>query len=180
MILTDFDGHTDSVMIPILDWLRVNQSELLVNMDKSAEGLKFEADMLDRSKVDLSLTLPLTERVIVTRRGGGGFAVEHAAEPNTRATPSRGLSLYLRMTNRSPPGIDGDDLQALREVDQRGRPGCSGVVESDAQVDLSAQKRGRKGPFLLPVIPKVFPKRSHFRVQRWRTSMKSSTCVAEA
>lgn len=149
-------------------------------MDKSAEGLKFEADMLDRSKVDLSLTLPLTERVIVTRRGGGGFAVEHAAEPNTRATPSRGLSLYLRMTNRSPPGIDGDDLQALREVDQRGRPGCSGVVESDAQVDLSAQKRGRKGPFLLPVIPKVFPKRSHFRVQRWRTSMKSSTCVAEA
>ena len=125
MILTDFDGHTDSVMIPILDWLRVNQSELLVNMDKSAEGLKFEADMLDRSKVDLSLTLPLTERVIVTRRGGG-------------------------------------------------------VVESGAQVDLNAQKRGRKGPFLLPVIPKVFPKRSHLRVQRWRTSMKSSTCVAEA
>ncbi|MBA1324141.1 phage tail protein [Pseudomonas plecoglossicida] len=81
MILTDFAGHPDSVMIPILDWLRVNQSELLVNMDKSAEGLKFEADMLDRSKVDLSLTLPLTERVIVTRRGGGGFDVAHAAEP---------------------------------------------------------------------------------------------------
>ena len=90
MILTDFDGHTDSVMIPILDWLRVNQSELLVNMDKSAEGLKFEADMLDRSKVDLSLTLPLTERVIVTRRGGGGFAVEHAAEPQYEGHAEQG------------------------------------------------------------------------------------------
>lgn len=90
MILTDFDGHTDSVMIPILDWLRVNQSELLVNTDKSAEGLKFEADMLDRSKVDLSLTLPLTERVIVTRRGGGGFAVEHAAEPQYEGHAEQG------------------------------------------------------------------------------------------
>lgn len=90
MILTDVAGHPDSVMIPILDWLRVNQSELLVNMDKSAEGLKFEADMLDRSKVDLSLTLPLTERVIVTRRGGGGFAVEHAAEPQYEGHAEQG------------------------------------------------------------------------------------------
>ena len=90
MILTDFDGHPDSVMIPILDWLRVNQSELLVSMDKSAEGLKFEADMLDRSKVDLSLTLPLTERVIVTRRGGGGFDVAHAAEPQYEGYAEQG------------------------------------------------------------------------------------------
>lgn len=81
IILTDFAGHPDSVMLPILGWLRVNQSELLVNLDKSAEGLKFEADMLDRSKVDLSLTLPLTERVIVTRKADGSLDASHAPEP---------------------------------------------------------------------------------------------------
>lgn len=81
IILTDFAGHPDSVMLPILGWLRSNQSELLVNLDKSAEGLKFEADILDRSKVDLSITLPLTERVIVSRQPDGRHTVTHAAEP---------------------------------------------------------------------------------------------------
>lgn len=81
IILTDFAGHPDSVMLPILGWLRSHQSELLVNLDKSAEGLKFEADILDRSKVDLSITLPLTERVIVERQTDGSHTVTHAAEP---------------------------------------------------------------------------------------------------
>lgn len=81
ILLTDFAGHPDSVMLPILGWLRVNQSELLTNLDKSAEGLKFEADVLDQSKVDLSITLPLTERVVVKRLDGGTFDVSHPPEP---------------------------------------------------------------------------------------------------
>lgn len=81
IILTDFAGHPDSVMLPILGWLRVNQSELLANLDKSADGLVFEADLLDRSKVDLSLTLPLTERVVVKRLDDGSFDVTHPGEP---------------------------------------------------------------------------------------------------
>lgn len=80
IILTDFAGHPDSVMLPILGWLRVNQSELLANLDKSKEGLKFEADVLDHSKVDLSITLPLTERVVVKRLEGGAFDVSHPPE----------------------------------------------------------------------------------------------------
>lgn len=81
IILTDFAGHPDSVMLPILGWLRINQSELLVNLDKSAEGLKFEVDLLDRAKVDMAITLPLTERVIVKREDDGSFNVTHAEEP---------------------------------------------------------------------------------------------------
>lgn len=81
IILTDFAGHPDSVMLPLLGWLRVNQSELLVNLDKSAKGIKFEADVIDHSKVDMSLSLPLTERVIVKKQDNGTFTVKHAAEP---------------------------------------------------------------------------------------------------
>ncbi|RMT70248.1 hypothetical protein ALP29_03633 [Pseudomonas syringae pv. avii] len=81
IILTDYAGHPDSVMLPLLGWLRVNQSELLVNLDKSADGIKFEADVLDNSKVDLSLSLPLTERVVVKKQADGTFQVSHPEEP---------------------------------------------------------------------------------------------------
>ncbi|MBT2339463.1 MULTISPECIES: phage tail protein [Pseudomonas] len=81
VILTDFTGHPDSVMLPLLGWLSVNQSELLENLNKSAEGIQFEADILDNSKVDLSLTLPLTERVVVGKDAGGNTTVRHPGEP---------------------------------------------------------------------------------------------------
>lgn len=81
IILTDFAGHPDAVMLPLLAWVRTHQSEMLVNLDKSAEGIRFEADILDKSKVDMSITLPLTERVIVKRQDNGTYSIEHAGEP---------------------------------------------------------------------------------------------------
>lgn len=81
IILTDYAGHPDSVMLPLLGWLSVNQSELLENLDKSAQGIKFEADVLDNSKVDLSILLPLTERVVVAKDAGGNTTVKHPGEP---------------------------------------------------------------------------------------------------
>jgi len=81
IILTDFAGHPDSVMLPLLGWVRVHQSELLTNLEKSAEGIRFEADVIDRSKVDMSITLPLTERVIVKKRDDGSFDLNRPPEP---------------------------------------------------------------------------------------------------
>lgn len=81
IILTEFAGHPDSVILPILGWLSVNQPELLENLDKVKQGIQFEADILDKNKVDLSLTLPLTERVIVGKDDQGNTTVKHAGEP---------------------------------------------------------------------------------------------------
>ena len=81
IILTDFAGHPDSVMLPVLGWLSVNQSELLENLDKVKTGVQFEAEILDKNKVDLSLTLPLTERVIVGKDDQGNTTVKHPGEP---------------------------------------------------------------------------------------------------
>lgn len=81
IILTDYAGHPDSVMLPLLGWVSVNQSELLENLDKSAQGIKFEADVLDNSKVDLSIRLPLTERVVVGQDPAGYTTVKHPGEP---------------------------------------------------------------------------------------------------
>ena len=81
IILTDYAGHPDSVMLPLLGWASVHQSELLENLDKSGEGIKFEADVLDNSKVDLSIRLPLTERVVVGRDTEGNTTITHPGEP---------------------------------------------------------------------------------------------------
>lgn len=81
VLLTDFAGHPDSVMLPLLGWLSVHQSELLENLNKSAAGIQFEADILDNSKVDLSLILPLTERVVVGKDAEGNTTIKHPDEP---------------------------------------------------------------------------------------------------
>ena len=57
--------------------------------------------------------------------------------------------------------IDGDDLQALREVDQQGWAGCGGVIKPGAQVALNAQKKGPQGPLSFAChsqsVPKTLP-----------------------
>lgn len=81
VILTDYPGHPDAVAIPLLAWLLVNQPELLTNLEKGKTAIQFEADILDDSKVDLSLKLPLTERVIVKQQPDGSLQVSHPDEP---------------------------------------------------------------------------------------------------
>lgn len=81
IILTDFAGHPDTVMLPLLGWLSVHQSELLTNLTKSAEGIQFEADIIDASKVDLAITLQLTERVVVGKDEQGATTITHPGEP---------------------------------------------------------------------------------------------------
>jgi len=85
VILTDFAGHPDSVMLPLLGWLSVHQSELLENLSKASDGIQFEADILDNSKVDMSLTLPLTERVVVGKDDQGNTTIRHPGEPQRTA-----------------------------------------------------------------------------------------------
>ncbi|GLO54773.1 tail protein [Pseudomonas putida] len=81
VMLTDFAGHPDALMIPLLAWLMVNQHELIANLEKGKEAISFEADVLDNSKVDLSIKLALTERVIVKKQDDGTLQVSHPDEP---------------------------------------------------------------------------------------------------
>ncbi|CAD7721937.1 hypothetical protein LMG31884_33780 [Xanthomonas hydrangeae] len=80
LIVTDYAGHPDSVMLPLLEWVQTNQSELLSNSSRRGD-IAFEADILANDAVDLSIKLPLTERVVVTAKTGGGYDMTHAPEP---------------------------------------------------------------------------------------------------
>lgn len=111
VMLTDFAGHPDALMIPLLAWLMVNQHELLANLEKGKEAIKFEADILDNSKVDLSIEIPLTERVIVKKQDNGTLQVNHPDEPQHEPyLPAGGWELYA-----------GDSLLAAwQSTDQNG------------------------------------------------------------
>lgn len=96
MIITDFGGHPDAVMVPVLVWLARNQPELLANPALRA-GIAFEAEILANDKVDLELSLPLTERVGVHALPTGGYKVEHYPEPEIEsALPGGRWDVYLK------------------------------------------------------------------------------------
>lgn len=95
IMLTEFAGHPDSVMLPLLAWVRIHQPELLANLDKAKAGIEFEADILNHNLVDLSIRLPLTERVIVRQRDDGSYDVIHAGEPQQSAVSEPDSAVQL-------------------------------------------------------------------------------------
>ena len=81
-IVTDYAGHPDTLMVPILSWLKVNQPEMLLNREKMREGFSFEAEILNNKTVDISIKLRLTERVGVKDDPVSGTrTVTHYDEP---------------------------------------------------------------------------------------------------
>lgn len=80
MVLTDFAGAPEAVMVPLLQWLTRHQPELLAAPAKR-EQISFEVDVLAGDLVDLSVKLPLTERVTVTRDGAGVLQLRYVGEP---------------------------------------------------------------------------------------------------
>lgn len=81
-ILTDFAGDVDVVALAVICWVARYQPELLQNHNSAAEAVKFEADVIDATTIDLSLELELNEAVVSRPRAGGGFDLVHLAEPD--------------------------------------------------------------------------------------------------
>ena len=75
--------------------LPADESERRSFLDEHGAGVKvavtssfagFDADILANDAVDLSIKLPLTERVVVTAKDGGGYDITHAPEPQIDPT----------------------------------------------------------------------------------------------
>ncbi|KAF3999227.1 phage tail protein [Glaciimonas immobilis] len=81
IIITDYSGGADAIMVPLLAWIAVYQNELLSNPDQRKTGIGFEMDYNNHASRDISIKLELTERVIVKRGDAGRLEVRHLAEP---------------------------------------------------------------------------------------------------
>ncbi|TFW71519.1 phage tail protein [Methylotenera oryzisoli] len=78
VIITDYSAHSDNIFIPLLVWVREHQPSLLTG--KPDSGMSFEAEIINHKNTDISITLALTEAVIVTLEQGK-LVSRHAEEP---------------------------------------------------------------------------------------------------
>jgi hypothetical protein len=75
LIMTDLAIHPNSVIVPLLAWLKHAQPDI------RPDAIKFESEIISHDQIDLSITLPLTERVLVEQNEEGNFTTDHAGEP---------------------------------------------------------------------------------------------------
>lgn len=65
IIVTDWAHSTDDIILPVIEWLMVREPGF-----DPEESIKFEAEIIDKEKVDIRLDINITERVIVTFENG--------------------------------------------------------------------------------------------------------------
>ena len=104
LIITDLSVDTDHVMVPLLYWVKHNQTDI------EPDAIQFEADIIDHDRIDLSITLPLTERVIVSQTDAGNYTTEHPGEPVPEwnmPDPVLFRELWHKDDKLTPEDIDG-------------------------------------------------------------------------
>ena len=87
VIVLDYDGHADAVIVPIIAWMKRNQSEQMDNPERWANAIKFRVEPLTTTTMDFGIELQLTERAIVKPDPAAPpdaphrLVVEHPEEP---------------------------------------------------------------------------------------------------
>lgn len=102
IMLLDFTGDPDAVMVPLLVWVARHQSELLANPAQRGR-ISFEAEILSNKACDLVIKVPLTERIGVhLNTAGTGYTIETYPEPATTEADAPALTQLLALFNGDP------------------------------------------------------------------------------
>ena len=81
LVITDFAEPLDTLVVPIMLWAQEHQPDLIHSLDQQSKAIAIEAEIIDHDKIDVALTLELSERVLVRPVQGGGYECEHLDEP---------------------------------------------------------------------------------------------------
>jgi hypothetical protein len=77
VVVQDYAGEVDALMVPVLAWIAEAQPDLLERaVAGGTEPFRFESEILDGDAADVSIYIELTEGVIVKPKEGGGFTAE--------------------------------------------------------------------------------------------------------
>lgn len=93
MVITDYTGDIDVLIVPMLEWLRVNEPDMMAMKEKQQTGFTFKADVISDTASDISIDLLLSERVIVNHVGDE-LHVTHLAENPLPENDYRPLQVY--------------------------------------------------------------------------------------
>lgn len=94
VVVTDFTGDFDLILVPVLAWLREHQPDILSTDTGRKKGFVFEADINNDSSFDISISLLLTERTLVDEVGAA-LHVRCIPEPPPPEPVTRPVELYI-------------------------------------------------------------------------------------
>ena len=80
VVVTDFTGDIEQLLVPIQAWLRIHQADIMTTDEGRKKGFTYFADINDNDSADISISLMLTERTIV-REDGNKLHIETVPEP---------------------------------------------------------------------------------------------------
>ncbi len=95
IILEAFPGDQNVVFAVVVEWVKQHQPDILANPDRRANGIRFEADILNSQSANISIDLKLTERVIVSVQEGK-YHVEAVPEPENPLDSWESLNVRTR------------------------------------------------------------------------------------
>lgn len=96
ILITDFAESPDVLIVPLLIWLQTHQPDLLLDPVRRDQATTFKAEIIDHDKIDIMLTLELSERVLV-HPTLGGYQCEHCDEPQLPdLSGPLGWEIYLK------------------------------------------------------------------------------------
>ena len=90
LVITDFTDDIDWLLVPINAWLREHQPDIT----NDPKGFTYLADINDNGSCDISISLKLTERVIV-KEIDKALHVTHAPEPPLPIPVERPVALHI-------------------------------------------------------------------------------------
>lgn len=79
IVVQDYAGSIDDLMVPVLAWVAEQQPDLIER--NGSDAMTFESELLDGDRADVSITLELTEVVMVERTGDRAWTATHLPEP---------------------------------------------------------------------------------------------------
>lgn len=93
IIVTDYHGTMDVIMVPLLQWLAHYQPDLVPQ-----EAVQIEAEIIDSERYDIALTTRLTERVVtlVDCEAGRINAEHRMPEYPIEQCPATHWQLYVK------------------------------------------------------------------------------------
>ncbi|EKS1206219.1 phage tail protein [Escherichia coli] len=95
VVVTDFTGELDLLLVPVLAWLREHQPDIMTTDEGRKKGFTWIADLNNDSSVDISISLMLTERTLV-KQVGAALHIDNIPEPAPPEPVIRPMELWMR------------------------------------------------------------------------------------
>ena len=93
IVVTDFTDDIDLLFVPVMAWLRVNQPDIMTTDEGRRYGFVWYADINSDSRLDVSISLLLTERTLV-KEVDGALHVENIPEPPPPEPVTRPVEMW--------------------------------------------------------------------------------------